>query len=328
MINDADVGGTVVFVASVGGHLEELIRLRDRFVPQATASRWVTADTTQSRDLLAGEQVTWLPHVAPKDVRTAVRVLPAAARLLRDQPVDMVVSTGAAIAVPFALAAARARVPMHYVESAARTAGPSLSGRMCALVPGTRVYASHRGWADEAWAFRGSVFDGFEPAEPAGVPDRGLGRVVVTLGTQAGYSFARALRAVKARLAEVCAPDVEILWQASADDMTAAGVSGRSLFPPSELRAAQREADLVVTHAGVGSALTALETGRCPLLLPRRRSFGEHTDDHQVGIAEELAARGLAVHREVADVDAAALVSAAAARTRRSLVPAVYRLAS
>lgn len=327
MVERGDVGGSVVFVASTGGHLEELVRLRDRFVPHAAASRWVTADTAQSRGLLADEQVTWVPEVAPKDWRAAVQVLPAAAHLLRTQPVDMIISTGAAIAVPFALAAFRAGVPMHYVESAARTSGPSLSGRMCALVPGTRVYASHQGWADGPWVFRGSVFDGFEPADPGGVPTRGLRRVVVTLGTQAGYSFARALQAVKARLAEVCAPDAEVLWQASPADLAAAGVPGRALLPPDELRIAQQEADLVVTHAGVGSALNALEAGRCPLLLPRRRSFGEHTDDHQVGIARELAARGLAVHREVADVDAAALISAAASRTRRSLAPAAYQLA-
>ncbi|MGR6967526.1 glycosyltransferase [Geodermatophilus sp. URMC 61] len=328
MAQGGDAAGTVLFVASTGGHLEELIRLRDRLVPRVGDGLWVTAESAQSRDLLADEHVTWLPPVAPKDWRSAVRLLPAAARLLREQSVDMVVSTGAAIAVPFALAAHHARVPMHYVESAARISGPSLSGRLCALVPGTRVYASHRSWADGAWAFHGSVFDGFEPADPVGVPAGGLRRVVVTLGTQAGYSFARALRAVKARLADVCAPDAEVLWQASAEDLAVAGVPGRALLPPSELRAAQREADLVVTHAGVGSALTALETGRCPLLLPRRRSFGEHTDDHQVEIARELAARGLAVHREVADLDAAALVSAAAARTRRLVTPADYRLAA
>lgn len=319
--------GTSLLVASTGGHLEELIRLRDRFMPQAMETHWVTAENAQSRELLADEDVTWLPPVVPRDWRAAARALPSAHRLLRDLPVDRVVSTGAAIAVPFALAACEARIPMHYVESAARVSGPSTTGRICAAVPGTRLYASHSAWADASWVFRGSVFDGYTTAGSVVAPSAGLARVVVTVGTQAGYSFARALRAVKARLAEVCAPDAEILWQASSEDLEAAGVTGRSMIPPRELRAAQQEADLVVTHAGVGSALGALESGRCPLVLPRRRSFGEHADDHQVQIATELAGRGLAVHREVEDLDAAALISASVARTAHSTAPA-YQLAA
>ena len=49
-----------------------------------------------------------------------------------------------------------------------------------------------------------------------------------------------------------------------------------------------READVVVAHAGVGTALAALEVGKCPVLVPRRLAHGEHVDDHQVQIASEL----------------------------------------
>ena len=52
---------------------------------------------------------------------------------------------------------------------------------------------------------------------------------------------------------------------------------------------------MLVAHAGVGAALVALELGRCPVLVPRRVSHGEHVDDHQTQIAGELSRRGLAV---------------------------------
>jgi UDP-N-acetylglucosamine transferase subunit ALG13 len=61
-----------------------------------------------------------------------------------------------------------------------------------------------------------------------------------------------------------------------------------------------RSADVVVAHAGVGTAITALSAGKCPVLLPRRKRHGEHVDDHQVDIARALGSRGLAV---VADAD-------------------------
>jgi UDP-N-acetylglucosamine transferase subunit ALG13 len=48
-----------------------------------------------------------------------------------------------------------------------------------------------------------------------------------------------------------------------------------------------------VCHAGVGTIMTAVETGHVPLVIPRRRVFGEHVDDHQEDIARCYAERGL-----------------------------------
>ena len=50
-----------------------------------------------------------------------------------------------------------------------------------------------------------------------------------------------------------------------------------------------RTADVVVTHAGVGSILTCLRLGRTPLVVPRQSRFGEHVDDHQVELTRALA---------------------------------------
>jgi UDP-N-acetylglucosamine transferase subunit ALG13 len=62
----------------------------------------------------------------------------------------------------------------------------------------------------------------------------------------------------------------------------------------------------VVAHAGVGSVMVALATGRRPILMPRRQKFGEHIDDHQVGFAYRLREAGLAdVIECAADLSAA-----------------------
>jgi UDP-N-acetylglucosamine transferase subunit ALG13 len=77
------------------------------------------------------------------------------------------------------------------------------------------------------------------------------------------------------------------------------------------MRQAMREADVVVSHAGVGSALAAMQAGRRALYVPRRRAHGEHIDDHQVAMARELQVRDLVFAREadavtLADLDTAA----------------------
>jgi UDP-N-acetylglucosamine transferase subunit ALG13 len=56
-----------------------------------------------------------------------------------------------------------------------------------------------------------------------------------------------------------------------------------------------RDADIVITHAGVGSAVTAIRSGKKPVLVPRLARFGEHVDDHQLQLAERLAEFDLAV---------------------------------
>jgi len=50
-----------------------------------------------------------------------------------------------------------------------------------------------------------------------------------------------------------------------------------------------RAADLVITHAGVGSILLARREGHTPIVVPRLRRHGEHVDNHQVELAVALA---------------------------------------
>lgn len=50
---------------------------------------------------------------------------------------------------------------------------------------------------------------------------------------------------------------------------------------------------VVVSHAGTGSILMALERAKPVIAIPRREKYGEHIDDHQLDIAGELEKEGL-----------------------------------
>jgi UDP-N-acetylglucosamine transferase subunit ALG13 len=54
-----------------------------------------------------------------------------------------------------------------------------------------------------------------------------------------------------------------------------------------------RTARAVVTHAGVGSVLTAFSAGKRPIVVPRLASLGEAIDDHQLVFARRLFQAGL-----------------------------------
>lgn len=64
-------------------------------------------------------------------------------------------------------------------------------------------------------------------------------------------------------------------------------------FKPREaVLALQRDARVIVCHAGIGSVIDALESRKPFLVVPRLKRFNEHMSDHQIEIAEAVQRRG------------------------------------
>jgi UDP-N-acetylglucosamine--N-acetylmuramyl-(pentapeptide) pyrophosphoryl-undecaprenol N-acetylglucosamine transferase len=283
---------STLLVAASGGHLSQLVRVEPRLRLRDDPT-WVTFEGAQAAELLAGRRVVHAHRTNPRDYVAVVRNVPLARRLLREGSFERVISTGSGVALPFLSVAAAMRVEAHYVESAARAEGPSMTGRLLARVPGVRVYTQYPGWAGGHWRYAGSVFDGYRAAPRERAP--GPLRVALSVGTL--FPFPRLVD----RLGAILPEGAEVLlWQAAEH------------VPPARLREAFRAADAVVVHAGVGAALEALDAGRRPLLVPRLRRFGEHVDDHQLQVARELERRDLAMVRDAAALSAADLTEAAA----------------
>lgn len=49
-----------------------------------------------------------------------------------------------------------------------------------------------------------------------------------------------------------------------------------------------KEADLIITHGGVGSIIQSLEQNKKIIAVPRLKEFKEHVNDHQIEIVEEF----------------------------------------
>jgi len=310
---------SLLLVCSGGGHLKQLHELVDRLPLPSAERTWVTFDTGLSRGLLAGEDVVHAPYAAPRDVAGIARNALLAVRVLRRQRWSAVVSTGSSLAVDFLPLAAARGVPSYFIETAARATGPSLTGRLLRHAPGVATYTQYPGWADERFRYAGSIFDGFAPAEP--VAPAPLRSAVVSLGTTESYGFRRMVEALAPLLR-----GVRTTWQTGVTDVSGLGIDAREAVPHGELVAAVAEADVVVAHSGTGAALTAMEAGRCPVLVPRLARHGEHVDDHQVQIAAELAGRDLAVAAAPEDLDADLLATAARRRVARVSQPPPLRL--
>ena len=315
MVGTLQLGGMkTLLAASEGGHLIELSLLAERLsLPGERA--WVTFDTPQSRSLLDGEQVHFAPFAGTRDLLGTARAAWWARGFLRGHRFETVVSTGASIALAVLPLAARAGADCYYIESATRTDGPSVTGRLLVPFRSIHLRTQHARWADQRWRYEVSIFDGFRPVPaPRSAPPR---RVVVSLGLHRGFGFRRLLD----RLVRVIPDGTDVLWQVGDTDTAGLGIDARVSLPAAELSRAMADSDAVITHAGVGSAVSALRFGKRPVLVPRRRQYREHVDDHQAGIAADLGQRELAVQAEADQLQWEDVVLAASWRVEQDAWP-------
>lgn len=119
----------LLLVASTGGHLAQLLALRDWW--QQHERRWVTFRKPDALGALADEYVTWAYHPTTRHLGNAVRNFGlAVVALLRHRP-DIIVSTGAGVALPFFVVARLLRIRTVYLEVFDRIEQPTLTGRLC-----------------------------------------------------------------------------------------------------------------------------------------------------------------------------------------------------
>ena len=269
----------MLLVASTGGHLAQLVRYA-RSLGASEDSLWITFRTPQSESLLAGKRVVYVPYVRSRDWRGALRTARIVRKALRSESFNLAVSTGAAIAVSALPQAKFAGIETLYIESVSRVLGPSLTGKMIAASRTADLRTQHTSWANSRWIKIPSVFATYNSVAKVGTDKPSL---FVTLGTIEGYRFDALLDQV---LATGLADD-RTVWQLGY-------TTGRTDLPgrvfqqvsAADFETFSRDADVVVSHAGVGSLLGLLEMGIYPVLVTRRKARGEHVDDHQLQIAQ------------------------------------------
>jgi UDP-N-acetylglucosamine--N-acetylmuramyl-(pentapeptide) pyrophosphoryl-undecaprenol N-acetylglucosamine transferase len=293
-----------LLVCSGGGHLKQLDTLVSRIGIAPEDQHWVTFDTGLSRSLLAGRRVDFAAYAAPRDLKGTARNALLARRMLRSAEFDTAISTGSSLAVSFLPLAARRGIPSHFIETAARADGPSMTGKILQRARKVHTYTQYPAWSDSRWQYRGSTFDAYDVGPARGEVE--IRRVVVTVGTTESYGFARLISAL-VPLLDGC----EVLWQTGQTDVSHLPIEGRVAVPHAELDEAIAQADVVISHSGTGAALSALEHGKLPVLVPRLARHDEHIDDHQLQIAAELGRRGLAVAAQVEELDSGVLQRAA-----------------
>lgn len=144
----------VLLVCSPGGHVLQLHALAGAWSNRRRA--WVTLDKPDARSLLAGEDVVFAYGPTNRNVLNLVRNLWLAARVIHRCRPAAIVTTGAALAVPFGWIGRLYGARVVYVETVTRFESVSLACRLVRPVA-SRIYVQ---WEDLVPLVRGARFAG------------------------------------------------------------------------------------------------------------------------------------------------------------------------
>lgn len=114
--------------------------------------------------------------------------------------------------------------------------------------------------------------------------------ILVTLGTQ-DKPFTRLLEAIDNEIKKGNIQE-EVIVQAGCTKYKSPNMKVLDYIPVNEFADLVSKADLVITHAGVGSILTALKQGKKIIAAARLKEFGEHTNNHQLQLLENFEQEG------------------------------------
>lgn len=303
----------LVLAASTGGHLAQLVRLAPD-LGASDDSLWITFRNPQSESLLKGRNVLYAPYIRPREALSVLKAFRLILPRIRGGGYAAAVSTGAGLALAALPAARLAGTPSLYIESVSRLNGPSLSGRILAGLGFAEMRTQHASWAGGKWTVHPSVLSTYETCPRPVRPHADL-RLFITLGTIRGYGF----HSLIDRVLELGLANDSTVWQLG-DTRPRVELPGRVYdeIPAADFERFATEADVVITHAGVGTVLGLFELGIAPIVVPRRRSRGEHVDDHQQQLVQLMAETGVGFAVDLDDLHADLVTAAASLGVRHA----------
>lgn len=109
--------------------------------------------------------------------------------------------------------------------------------------------------------------------------------IFVTTGTQAPFN--RLIRAMEDIAAELI--EEEVIAQAFGVDFVVRNMRVVEFLTPEEYKGIFSAARLIISHAGMGTIISALKERKQIIIVPRVAAFGEHRNEHQMATANKIA---------------------------------------
>lgn len=118
----------ICFITSSGGHLTHLIQLKDWWKDKERF--WVTFEKEDSKSILKNEKKYWCYFPTNRNIKNLIKNTFLAIKILRREKPDIIISTGAAPAIPFFYLGKIFGAKLVYIEVYDRIDKPTLTGKI------------------------------------------------------------------------------------------------------------------------------------------------------------------------------------------------------
>lgn len=118
----------LLLVCNPGGHFSTMMGLKNFW--SCYPREWVTYPHFDTQMLHEKEKVYWVEMQEARMLWKAMKNFGKALTILRQSKPDLVISTGASLAVPFLVASKLYGIKTVFIESISRSSALSLSGRI------------------------------------------------------------------------------------------------------------------------------------------------------------------------------------------------------
>jgi UDP-N-acetylglucosamine transferase subunit ALG13 len=108
--------------------------------------------------------------------------------------------------------------------------------------------------------------------------------IFITIGTQ--EPFDRLVKVMDELAGELS--NIPFVAQVSKSELIVRNMQSVDFISPFEFNNYFQKASLIVSHAGMGTIISALELQKPIIVLPRQSKLGEHRSDHQIATARKF----------------------------------------
>ena len=128
--------------------------------------------------------------------------------------------------------------------------------------------------------------------------------ILVLLGTQ-NNSFHRLLEEIQKNINKGTIKE-KVVVQEGYTKFQSKDMEIHTQVPKDKLQELIKKADLIITHGGVGSIISAITEGKKVIAVPRLKKYNEHVNDHQLDIIDSFNEKGyiIGIH-EVEELEGA-----------------------
>ncbi len=110
--------------------------------------------------------------------------------------------------------------------------------------------------------------------------------ILVLLGTQ-NNSFHRLLEEIQKNINTGTIKE-KVVVQEGYTKFQSKDMEIHTQVPKDKLQELIKKADLIITHGGVGSIISAITEGKKVIAVPRLKKYNEHVNDHQLDIIDSF----------------------------------------